>query len=436
MADLEKNISNAKRIANIPGRVKTNAPAGLCNTPAVFGARTQSFYQLKFPLASNVFDGRMQGIHYSDFYRWSDVRLRAANLISPTTGEHLTDDWQRIWVEGIDFIPLGAKVRFFDNTWIVVNAQNVSSLIGTAIVRRANAVWATLDYYGNVVEEPFIWASPKEMSTANWGNEYMINMQGYQRGIMQYNPHTMQLRNTTRIILGTSAYQVRGLVNFIREFGDDSQSVHLQHFDLEQVEATEYDDLTRGIADANAFSWEITIAGSRNMKPGQRQTLSAQSVRNGEPVTGTLGLPVTYLWTTTDPEIAGVEPDGAVSAMQEGTATITCTLAQNPTCRTALTLEVRQAAEEAEIRFVISPPPTLSQYDSAEMQAVLYREGEPTQEPVRFSAQGAPKTAWSLVETGENTAKVTCYAPTTEPLTVTAQAAGRQATAQIRLEGY
>ena len=142
------------------------------------------------PYATDFVTARMQGLVPGDFYRWSTKRIR----LSDTTKQGVsltrkTDDQKAFLVAdaGVDYIPEGAKVETMGSYWLVTNPSNLSSATGNGIMRRCNAVWRFLDWYGNIREEPILVEKSLAQATANDFQEMTLIMQGYFNIICQRN---------------------------------------------------------------------------------------------------------------------------------------------------------------------------------------------------------------------------------------------------------
>ena len=90
MADIQKNIKTATA-GKLPSSFGSNVPHAGGLQKQLFSKATKAFYRRNFYLASDVFEGEIQGVDYKDFYAWTPVKLRSSDLINPTTGELLGD---------------------------------------------------------------------------------------------------------------------------------------------------------------------------------------------------------------------------------------------------------------------------------------------------------------------------------------------------------
>lgn len=431
MKNLEKGIKNAiMNSRNGYISFGTNNPYSEDSQNQYYANTTKAYYAENMKYASNVVLAQVQGVNYNDFYTFTPLRIRTAMVIDPTTGNNLGSDWQRIAVENtnIDFLPRGAKVVFNGNTWIVTNPMNIESVIGTSVIRRCNATWHYLDAYGNVQSEPFCYGQGAgELATTNDVKENMILMNGYQHSVMQYNENTSVLAHNMRMILGNQAFSVRGLQNFVQEFTADEDSVHIQFFELAKTEPLEIDDMDAKVAGGKAFQWRIDITGQTEMNQNQSQMLSAVSFVNEQPTT----LATTYQWSSSNEDVATINDEGVASSVDSGTATITCTLVQNPNFTASFDIEVKAGALPT-LYWDSAIPERIVQYQNITIAAGVLGT---TEAPVVYTMSGADKTCYEAVQDG-NQLTITCWYPSATPLRITATANGESIDASIRLEGW
>lgn len=432
---MQKNIDTALLLGSPFGpRYGTNNPYNADTQEQYFAQRTKMFDAERLKWASNVVNARVQGLDYSNFFAYTQIPIRTSALIDPTTGKNLGSDWQRIIAMdmNIDFLPRGAKVIFNGNVWLVTNPMNIQSVTGTTVIRRCNVVWNYLDEYGNVQSEPFCFGQGwEDLATTNNIQEQMTLMNGYQHCAMQMNPQTSALHHNYRIILGSQAYSVRGLQDFVLEFSQDPNSSYIQFFDLQVTEPLESDDMERKIASGLAFEWTVSISGEEEMQQGAQQTLIAQSTQNGNPVT----LETSYAWSSSNEAAATVDATGTVSAVAPGDCVISAALVQNPSLTAEIPITVVAAQTGLVLFWTHTPPESLSAYQSATVGAGLTENGQPVQETVEWSFAGADEKSYTAEVSG-NTAVIQCWQADSTPLTVTASYGGKTISAQVALLGW
>ena len=498
--DVQKGIRNA--ILNGRGHLffGTNNPHTEDDQEQYFANETKAFFRENLQWSHNMVKARIQGMDYSDFYAYQEHRIRTAKVIDPTTGQNLGDDFQRIIIEDVnlDFIPRGAKVKWNGQTWLVTNPDNIASVTGTAIIKRCNATWCHLDWYGNVLQEPFCYGQGgNDLATANNVKINMILVDAYQHCFMQLNPETREITHNLRILLGDQAYAVRGLQNFVQEFSDEMDSNHIQFFDVTRMETLhELDDVINHVAEGKAFKWEILLTGVPEIQVGQEYRFSAVSIRNdvrlssedqvvytaltvdpdtGEltwevvlPYVGTLlaldedgklsksagnaklyiddhqqliaeenvvPRPVTYKWVSSDESVATVDETGLVTAVAPGQAVITCILEQNPSKQSSYAVNVVESEVGTTLAWISAPPKKVVQYQPATFEAALLVDGVIQEDQVTYTFSGADERDYEATVQG-NTVTITGYTVPYKPLHVKAECGAYVLEADIAITGW
>lgn len=414
-------LQNAKPLwSTVPGQ-QSNAPTGTGEQKQYFSDATRREINKMAKYATDFFAAQVQGLNTENPEEQSWYEIRVADVFSSLgiSSTSKQDDWKNVFFRSpaVDYVPMGTKFFFWNNVWLADNPSNIASVAGNALVRRCNTVWNSLDYYGNIVSEPFVIANIATKANANTDTEFMKLADSYSDCVMQANEWTLaNLRENTRIVLGTGVYAVRGLANYIREYTNDATSVRLLHFSVSYQEPVETDDMVNQVANGLAFSWEITADVPRNMTVGQTSTIVPASIRNGETPTET----VSYIWESLTPKIATVSRTGDVKSVSVGQAQIVCTLEQNANISTTFTINVESA--EA-FGWASSVPTSLPQFTSVTLI---------TTQNATWTVTGGMQNAFDYTTT-ENSITLTCYYPVDIPVTVTATNGSETLTATIEL---
>ena len=435
--NLKNNIKNGLLTASRLNNVVTNSPANTSPKYSKYNDEATAYYHEYAPYASNVFDAEIQGLDYSDFYKWTKVHLRSSNVINPSTGENLSTSWQSILIldRKVDFIPIGAYVKYNNSIWIVYNPDNIASPTGNTIVIRCNTTYNTLDYYGNLVKTPMFYAKGTVLASSPYYMELSATLDGYQHVIMQLNEVTEKITNNTRIILGKSAFGMYGVSDFPEEFTGDPNSCHIFRADLRLQETIEADDLVNHVADAKYFSFTLDIGGNNTMIVGEPQTLSITARRNGDIVQSTTENPITYVWTSSDETIATVDEYGVVTPVSVGSCVITCSIQQNTAITSTFSFSVEERAEQSYVDFVTPIPQELRAFDSVEIEAVYYENGSATDERIAYSLTNADEDSYSFDRIG-NVLTINAWYPSDKPLIIWASCNGYETSASITIVGH
>lgn len=397
--------------------------------------------------ASNYYKAHVQGIMPGTFETERGAYIRSMDIVEQTTGAKMPNDYQSIYFQDtrIKGLYTGAKVKYAGNTWLAISPFNVSDPLSSSVVRRCNAVWKHLDYYGNVLSEPFIFHDGRAQATASDYSDYGVLPRWYQKCVMQLNEETKELAYNRRIALGSSVIEVRGMIDFITDFsGDTSETVsdseppHVMFFDAQYQEPNlALDDMERGIAGAKAFSWTITLSCSNTMNVGGEQIVTVQSLRNGEEP-DTAKHPVSYIFTSSDTSIATVDADGKVTAVSEGDVTITATLEQNPEISGSATISVSSEELQPEMVFTPELPQSLKQMQGYSGTVSVLRGGERLNTPIVMTVYGATDAADINLDGVTGALTITCFEASNAPLSMVLKADeyGLTVTRNVRLEGY
>lgn len=370
--------------------------------------------------------------------REETVRLRLANVVRPSAAiTRNFDDYKEVLLADprYTYLRQGTKLFTEGSWWLAYNPDNISSVSASGIIRRCNATWNFLDYYGNLHREPICVEATHSNANAPDSQQVAIIPKGYFNVVCQYNGFTRQINDNTRLILGSRAYSVSGFSDFVTEFTEDDTSVRLLRFAI-RVEQENHvtDDMERRVADGKNFSWAIRVTGKQDIYAGDTETLAAVSVRNGEQVTPTDAHPIDYLWESDNPDVARVDLQGKLQAVAAGTANITATLVQNRDVRATYRITVLPASDRF-VSFTSSVPKTMEAYGAPiALSAAYSKGGSSTNETVEWKFSGADESAYSAQIYG-NTATIQCWCGSITPLVVTASYGGKTATATIELIG-
>lgn len=417
---IQDSIKNGIISASSVNPVSSNSPVKNRNQNNPWSNDTALLYEQMAPYASDVFNAQIQGLDYADFYSWSNVKIRAASVFDPTTGENLDAGWRRILVIGrnVNFIPEGAFVKFNNAIWIVYNPTNIATPVGTAVVVRCNCTYNSLDWYGNLVKTPMVFSKGKILASGPYYQEYSAMIDGYAHMITQKNSVTSGLNNNSRVLLGKSAFAVFGYVNFDEEFTGDETTAHVIKADLRLTEAVPTDNFDNHVASDEPFSWEIAVSGESKIEVGATQSLIPTSIRNGEIVLTSEQNPINYTWYSQNISCATVDMFGNVTGVSEGTTTIQCELDQNPNIKGSFVIEVAEALQGPQIVVQPAIPQEIKQYTSLTFNASLRSNGEAVSATVSVSASGPDESAYSLINNMDGSYIISCFAPSETPLTV------------------
>ena len=434
----EKHLKNAAILGGGLRPVRTNNPSQYAGRQRqYFDPETRLFTQTVAKYSSDFVVARVQGLD-GDLANWGTYRIRFADVVRPSSAiQRHFDDYKQILFEsaGIEYLQPGIKIIAMGSTWLVTNPINASGASGSAVIRRCNAVWNHLDYYGNVVSEPIIVENERANASDSDAQESQLITKGYFNVICQYNNDTRQIDTNTRMILGSGAYRVTGYSDFETEFTGDYSSVRLLSFTVRYEEPNAaIDDMEHHVAGGKTFEWNIGINAPSKLIAGSSAQFEAYSTRNGNIVENTMDYPINYTWESSDESIATVDYYGEVTAIAEGEAVITATLAQNNDFTASWSILISEM--ENGVAFTSTTPEILNAYDAAVISAAYFENGEETDEPLTFTFSGAnPLSFAAEVADDGKSVSIMCYGFSDNPLVVTAEHNGYSASAAIELEG-
>ena len=419
--------------------VRTNNPNQYADRQRqYFDPETRRMIQDRAKYASDFMVARVQGINEADPQKWETYRMRFTNIVRPSAAiQRHFDDYKQFLFESakIEYVRPGTKIDTMGSIWLVVNPDNVSGASGSGMVRRCNAVWNLLDFYGNVVSEPIVVENSRANANDSDAQNSQLISKGYFNVICQYNDYTRQIDTNTRMILGTAAYRVTGYSDFETEFTGDYGSVRLLSFSIRYEEPNDaIDDMVNHVAGGKMFSWDVAVTGNTSITVGATAQMTATSVRNGAAVTGTPEQPIRYLWSSSDESVLTVDADGEITAVAEGTAAITATLEQNPAYSADLTVTVTQSADG--VQFTTTNPQKLAPFESAVISAAYFEDGVEQSDALVWTFTGADTEAYSAaVAQDGKSATVTCFGYSEAKLEVRANYLTYTTGLKLSLEG-
>lgn len=384
------------------------------------------------------------GVNDLSLYGFTKVHLRLADVVTGTSAiGTVYDNYKMVEIaeRQYTYIRRGAKIITMGNTWLAINPDNMSGIQGHAVIERCDNTWNYLDFYGNVQHEP-VCVDRLDMRGVDPDSQRstMINT-GYYAIKLQDNEQTRQLGNNSRLYVGRNCFRIAGYAEISREFTYEEDTVNMVIFRamLEEPNLA-IDDMENFVAGAKTFAWDISISGEPMLMVGQTVDFAASSVRTSEEHTEAVDPsekhPLTYIWETSDAEIASVTPTGSVAGISEGTATITCYLAQNPSQRQEFNIEVQGDMTAPHLAFTTTIPERLGLYQSAVISAKYYENGAaiPTAS-FQWSFAGADKESYTVEYDDIDTAIVKCWSGSVYPLEITVSYEGQSISTSIDLEG-
>lgn len=436
--DSEKYIQGAILQGGGIPQAATNAPLKYADRHRQYLAiRTQQFAAARAKYSSNFVEARVQGI-LKDFYEYITTNIRLSDVRSNSSVTTQIDDFKTVLFEdqAIEYFPIGAKLETMGNVWICANPSNLSGAQATAIIRRCNATFNYYDYYGNIKSEPLIIDKAAMQGNDNIAPSEQVLLGGYFNAMCQLNEVTRrELGTDKRIILGSAAYTITGFTDFIQEFTGDCDSSHVLNFSLRIHEPNNNDDLVNHIADGKIKSFKAEIIGESEVDQNNNTPLTAVFLKDGEAIAPTEEYPLTWLWESSNTEIAEVDKNGIVTGKSAGIAQITAKLAQNYKISATVELVIKESNFEPYVAFTSVVPSAVEQYESITVTAAYFENAQKTDKVVSWSFSGAKEKNYKATIAG-NTLSIYCIGADNTPLTVTAECEGKSVSFELILEGF
>ena len=418
------------------------------NTPKQYGDRQHRYMRDRNALfaaeraqySSDYFLASVQGLQ-ENIYEYTTVYIRLADVTSRVDSQAMkTDDFKQVLFKDtwIDYIPLGSKIEAAGSVWLATNPANISAANAKTVVTRCNASYNSYDDYGNVITEPVYVENAKMLSNETDRGENLILMAGYFKITAQHNENTSKIRLNQRIILGTQPYYITGVQDFLQEFTGDRQSARIVTFTARVEEPTEYDDIDNDfVAGGKTRSFQAEISGAKDLFVGASAKLTAHFIVDGEEKAATAATPITWEWQTDDENVLSVDENGNVTAIGEGTASVSATLAQNQKITASCVLTVTQAEELNVVAFKGVTSDSLKQNDSVVIHAAYYEDLEETDNALEWSFGGAPENDYEAVVAPDGkSVTITCLSASETDLQITASYEAHSATMALQLMGY
>ena len=344
---------------------------------------------------------------------YQNVDVRVNDVVNPTTGDNVEDDYKKILFQELDHsVDLARMYRFDSNYWITINVDKIKTLFQTVLIKRCNNVLRWIDEEtGALYEVPcsiaYLIKENRDYSTAG---SALVVPSGMIECLFQVNSMSSKIKPNQRFLFGNqlnwTAYRVEGggINNFNNQQTTDNDSASLGRLSL----ATDYvnkqtDDIVNGIANAYDNIYSISLSQtSISGQASQTVQLLATVLLNGETVSRNV------TWASSNTSIATVSSSGLVTFVATGTATITAKLENNSTVTTTCTATVVGSLVDNYV--VIASPDKNYVLESQEQTwlVYLYKNGTQQSDAFTFSldSNGIPSSNYTYTVLGSNSFKI------------------------------
>lgn len=287
-----------------------------------------------------------------------NVDVRINHTVSSMIGQTKGDDFKKLSFNGYHELKLGNIFYFSDNYWTIVNLEAIKSPTSVCTVRRCNNVLRWQDDDGGIQS----WACAIDYEIARAmdasSSSGLTVLKGMIKVYLQLNSETSKIQANQRFLFGNQnnfvAYRITGggINNYSNINTTDNESYGLLTLVMEATEKDlDNDDLVNGIANANKYTYAITINPSSFSGIATSTITLVPTVKlNGEVVTRTV------TWTSDTPTKATVNATkGVVTLIATGTATIRCALANNTSVYADTVITIASSAPSNTYSIRISP---------------------------------------------------------------------------------
>lgn len=344
---------------------------------------------------------------------YQNVDVRVNDVVNPTTGDNVEDDYKKILFQELDHsVNLARMYRFDSNYWITINVDKIKTLFQTVLIKKCNNVLRWIDEEtGALYEVPcsitYLIKENRDYSTAG---SAVVVPSGMIECLFQVNSISSKIKPNQRFLFGNqlnwTAYRVEGggINNFNNQQTIDNDSAALGRLSL----ATDYvnkqtDDIVNGIANAYDNIYSISLSQtSISGQASQTVQLLATVLLNGETVSRNI------TWTSSNTSIATVSSSGLVTFVATGTATITAKLENNSTVTTTCTATV--VGSPVDNYVVIASPDKNYVLESQEQtwSVYLYKNGTQQSDAFTFllDSNGIPSSNYTYTVLGSNSFKI------------------------------
>ena len=378
----------------------------------------------------NLFGNQKEG-------EFSPFNIRVGEATKGSLRTNRIDDYKLIWFDdpAVEKVQLGTKFWFANCMWIAINPDTITNTTATSIIQKCTSVYNRLDYFGNVLTEPFTKEDSNVSETTHMNTDTGLLERGAFRCLMQYNSFSQEFKTDERMIIGSKAYKIRGINNSDREYTFDKDSIRLIKFTLFLADI-DYgsDDVENEIANSKDFTWVINLPFQNlTLDVGDIDTLMATSIRNGQEPSQ----PYSYIWESSDTDILTIDEFGNYEAVGVGIAFITCTLKENPNVIVIMDVEVGLAIVPVlELAFDPTPPQFIRMFQSDTIYCYIFSNGQKTSDIVTFEFSGATEETYNLDNVTNNSFRITGISTSVQPLKVVATAivAGDVFTEEIKMQ--
>ena len=377
---------------------------------------TQAYYNDFVAISDDIFSNAPNVIYneiqYEAHYGQRDFKpipmVRVDSVVNYNTGIQVGDDY-KIFMFTPDF-PIepfyGMKFKWGRNYWLVINVDNLGSLVTSAEVRRCNNTLRFFDENGNKIYEPCIIDQVLRFTNNN-DTMTIVTGKAEQYVWCQRNSRTVKIQPNDRFLFGVPEQRIGfrlyagGLGNSLNTITGDDNSPSITQFYMEEYEMDyQQDDIINGFANVNRFEYSIDISENNTF-----YDIGIKSQFNAVVYKGKDIVEKDILWKSSDEEVISINGN-EFETLKAGTANIYAIMADNKKVYGSMTITVLEE-DSAETKYDILVSPDIDYVLEGEILTVnvdLYKNGIKQDDLIEIVdvSLDVPRKNYSLVVNGNS----------------------------------
>lgn len=212
--------------------------------------------------------------------RYRELGVRVTNVINPTTGQHIGDEYKKIIFKNVNHPKgLGYMYKFDNKVWLTVNTATKTNMSAHSIVRMCNNKLKWVDENNKLICFDCVFSNQTDFKI-DYGLRGLPQVSGEITILIQRNRHTDKIGYNNRFILDKQAYKITQINNHI----SDTYMILV----MTQTQIQPSDDLDNNIATAiniptNKDDIKV-LPNVINLLEGQSQTYTVYNYVETEPL--------------------------------------------------------------------------------------------------------------------------------------------------------
>ena len=363
-------------------------------------------------------------------FKFCEIEARLNHVIDEvTTGRKSGDDFKKIIFRSLEHVTQEGRYYNFDNNyWITTFNDEYNSVVKSIIVRRCNNFAKYVSpTSGAIISIPCVLdytaSSPSPQVSGD-----IITPNNHVVMIIQGNEKTIQWKVNQRFLFNQRPYKITGYNNYMQNNYVDKDTP-LLYFDLFLDEIHSDDDLENNVASSLQYVYTINLLDNNfEQIKGYKGSLQAEVKCNGEIVDRDL------VWCSLDSD-STIDDEGNFELTGDvgSVAQIKVSLKENPLVSDTIDISIVDEAAKQYSIVVVPDIVQIKQHETKDFSAVVYLDGEKTENKVNVTLSGVTDDYYRFIENGNNQYALQCLYPSTTPLDITFSFADVVLKKQIKL---